>query len=102
MVAPMAPVEGVTVWQPQGDDFVLAQVALGDAAGVHGYSLSGPGSASFALSGPAVVLVVTGGITISGATDTISLARGDAAYVSPDERTLTFGGSGIAYVTTTP
>ncbi|GAA4753713.1 mannose-6-phosphate isomerase, class I [Amnibacterium soli] len=102
MVAPMAPVEGVTVWQPQGDDFVLAQVALGDAAGVHGYSLSGPGSASFALSGPAVVLVVTGGITISGATDTISLARGDAAYVSPDERTLTFAGSGIAYVTTTP
>jgi len=101
MVAPDSPVEGVTVWRPQGDDFVLAQVALGDAAGVHGYSLAGPESTSFTLTGPAVVIVITGGITISGATDTISLARGNAAFVSPDERTLTFAGSGVAYVTTT-
>lgn len=102
LVTPDSPVPGITVWRPQGDEFVLAQVALGDAAAIHGYTLAGPETTSFALTGPAIVLVLTGGLSVSGSTDAIALARGDAAYVTPDEGVLTFAGSGIAYITTTP
>ncbi|MGN6407166.1 MAG: mannose-6-phosphate isomerase, class I, partial [Curtobacterium sp.] len=102
IVQPSEGEPGVTVWRPQGDDFVLVRVALGDAAAVHGYTLGGPERTTVALTGPAEVLVVTGGLTIEGATDSISLARGDAAFITPDEGTLTFSGSGVAYVTTTP
>lgn len=101
-VRPNASDAGVTVWQPEVGDFVLAQVALGDAAEDHGYRLAGPASTAFDLSGPAEVLVVAGGLQVRGATGTMSLARGDAAYISPEEKTLTFSGSGIAYVATTP
>jgi mannose-6-phosphate isomerase len=101
-VQPDALRPGVTVWQPAGDDFLLAQIAVGDAAARHGYTLSGPESTTFRVDGPAEILVVAGGMTVRGATDSISLARGDAAYVTPDEDTLTFVGSGIAYLTTTP
>lgn len=102
IVQPTAPEPGITVWQPEGGDFLLAEVALGDAAAVHGYTLSGPETTSFTLSGPAEILVVSGGLAFSGAKDSITLARGDAAFVTPDEGTLTVTGSGIAFVTTTP
>jgi mannose-6-phosphate isomerase len=102
IVRPDSPVEGVEVFRTDADDFVLAQVALGDAAAVHGYRLAGPGQASFTLTGPAVVLVIAGGLRIDGATDRTAVARGDAVLVTPDEGTLTFSGSGVAYVATTP
>jgi mannose-6-phosphate isomerase len=102
IVVPERPLEGVTVWQPEGVDFLLAEVALGDAAAVHGYSTGGAERTAFDLSGPAIVLVLTGSLTIEGRAGSISLARGDAAYITPDERTLTFTGSGVAVVATTP
>jgi mannose-6-phosphate isomerase len=77
-------------------------VALGDAAEVHGYRLAGPERTSFRLTGPAIVLTLTGGITLEGGTMQANLARGDAAFVTPDEGDLVFSGSGVAYVTTTP
>jgi mannose-6-phosphate isomerase len=102
VVRPTEPEPGITVWQPEGDDFLLARIALGDEAAVHGYTLAGPATTSFALSGPAEVLVVTGDLTFAGATGSVSLKRGDAAFVTPDEGTLTVTGSGVAFVTTTP
>ncbi|MGT2425279.1 mannose-6-phosphate isomerase, class I [Amnibacterium kyonggiense] len=102
IVHPSSPEAGVTEWRPAGDDFVLAQVALGDAAAVHGYTLGGPEQVTMTLTGPAEVLVVTGGLSVAGAVDAISMTRGDAALVTPDEGVLTFTGSGIAYVLTTP
>ncbi|HEY0374901.1 MAG TPA: mannose-6-phosphate isomerase, class I [Amnibacterium sp.] len=102
VVQPDSPVAGVEVFRTDADDFVLAQVALGDAAAVHGYRLAGPDSATFALTGPAIVLVTSGGLRIDGATDRITLARGDAALITPDEGSLTFSGSGVAFVATTP
>jgi mannose-6-phosphate isomerase class I len=48
------------------------------------------------------VLVVSGGLRIDGATDRVNLARGDAALITPDEGALTFSGSGVAYLATTP
>ncbi len=102
VVSSDSPVPGVTVWRTDADDFVLAQVGLGDAAAVHGYRLTGPESTAFTLTGPAIVLVVSGGIRIDGQTDRVALARGDAALITPDEGMITFSGSGIAYVATTP
>ena len=102
IVRPDAPLPGVEVFRTDVDDFVLAQVALGDAAAVHGYSVAGPDTATFTLTGPAIVLVVTGGIRIDGATDRTTLARGDAVLITPDEATVTFSGSGVAYLATTP
>jgi len=102
VVRPDEPVPGVDVFRTDGDDFVLARIALGDAGAVHGYRLAGPDSASFTLTGPAIVLVVQGGIRIDGAIDRTNLGRGDAALITPDEGRVTFSGSGIAYVATTP
>jgi mannose-6-phosphate isomerase len=102
VVRPDSPVPGVTVFRTDGDDFVLAQVALGDAAAVHGYRLAGPDTATFTLTGPAIVLVVSGGLRIDGTADRTNLARGDAALITPDEGTISFSGSGVAYVATTP
>ena len=102
VVRPDSPVEGVEVFRTESDDFVLAQVALGDAAAVHGYRLAGPPTATFTLTGPAIALVVSGGLRISGAAGSTDLGRGDAALITPDEGTITFAGSGVAYVATTP
>lgn len=102
VVQPERAEPGVTLWRPTSDDFVLAQIGLGEAAAVHGYTLSGPDSTTIALTGPAEVIVVAGGLTFAGATDSITLARGDAAFITPDEGTVTVSGSGIAYLTTTP
>jgi mannose-6-phosphate isomerase len=102
LIQPDSPVEGVEVFRTDGDDFVLAQVALGEAGAVHGYRLAGPDTATFTLTGPAIALVVTGGIRIDGATGGTHLGRGDAALITPDEGTITFSGSGVAYVATTP
>lgn len=101
-VQPDSPVPGVDVFRTDGDDFVLARIGLGDAAAVHGYTLAGPESATFTLTGPAIALVVSGGLRISGATDATNVGRGDAVLITPDEGTVTFTGSGIAYVATTP
>jgi mannose-6-phosphate isomerase len=81
---------------------VLAEIALGDAAAVHGHQLAGPTEAAFQLTGPAVVLTLTGGIRIRGAGGDVNLVRGDAVCVTPDEGVLTFTGSGRAVVATTP
>jgi mannose-6-phosphate isomerase len=102
VVQPDSPVEGVSVFRTDADDFVLAQVALGDAAAVHGYSLTGPDTVTFTLTGPAIVLVVAGGVRIDGTADRANLARGDAALITPDEGEISFSGSGIVYVATTP
>jgi mannose-6-phosphate isomerase len=102
VVQPDSPLDGVTVFRTDADDFVLAEVALGDAAQVHGYRLAGPDRASFRLTGPTIVLTVTGGLLIRGASDEVNLGRGDAVYVTPDENELTFTGSGVAVVATTP
>ncbi|MDQ1512311.1 MAG: mannose-6-phosphate isomerase, partial [Microbacteriaceae bacterium] len=102
IVQPHSPVDGITVFRPDTDDFVLAEVALGDAAGVHGQRLAGPDSAAFRLTGPAIVVTLTGGILIRGAGGEATLGRGDAVYITPDENELTFTGSGVAFVATTP
>lgn len=97
---PMAP--GLTAFRGTTDDFVLAQVALGESAAEHGYRLAGARQTAFDLTGPAVILCLDGVVTVRGRQGDIALARGDAALATPDEGTLTFEGSALAYVATTP
>ena len=102
IITPDSPVEGVSVYRTDSDDFVLARIDLGDAGYTHGYRLAGPEQAAFALTGPAIALALTGGVSVAGASGTASLGRGDAVYISPDERELLFSGSGTVVVATTP
>ena len=102
VIRPDSPVAGVTVYRGEGDQFVLAQVTLGDAGAVHGYRLTGPDTATFAITGPAIALCIGGGVGIRGAKDSASLGAGDATFITPDEAELTFSGSGTVFVATTP
>jgi mannose-6-phosphate isomerase len=102
IVTPDYPVQGVGVYRTDQDDFVLARIDLGDAGYTHGYRLAGPEQAAFTLTGPAIALALTGGVSVAGASGTASLGRGDAVYISPDEGELLFSGSGTVVVATTP
>lgn len=101
-VLPESPTPGVVVFRPTADDFVLDRVEIGEEGAVHGEQLAGPDGAAIALTGPAIALCLRGGLTISGATGTFSLAQGDAVFISPDEERITFTGSADVVVATTP
>jgi mannose-6-phosphate isomerase len=102
VVRPEAPSDGVTRFRGPTDDFVLLRVEIGDAGAVHGHRLAGPAEVLLPLTGPAVALCLSGGLTISGANGTFSMSRGDAVFVSADEGPITFTGSADVVVTTTP
>ncbi|MBB5632642.1 mannose-6-phosphate isomerase [Cryobacterium mesophilum] len=75
------------VFRPGNPDFVLAHVA---------------GDAELDLSGPAIALCVAGSMTIRGARSESTIMRGEAVYVTPDERRMTFFGRGEVLLATTP
>jgi mannose-6-phosphate isomerase len=102
IVVPDSPAEGIGVYRTDQDDFVLARIDLGEAGYTHGYRLAGPDRTAFALTGPAIALALTGGVTVAGASGSAALGRGDAVYCSPDEQELLFTGSGTVVVATTP
>lgn len=75
------------VFRPGNPDFVLAHVV---------------GDAELDLSGPAIALCVSGSMTIRGERSESTIARGDAVYITPDERRLSVSGAGEAFFATTP
>lgn len=80
---------GVQVFRPDVADFLLVHLHATDAA------------AQVPLDGPAIALAASGAITLAGATGSITLARGESAYVTPDEGAITVTGSGELFVATT-
>ncbi|WP_375387212.1 mannose-6-phosphate isomerase, class I [uncultured Amnibacterium sp.] len=102
IVRPEATADGVQRFRASADDFVLDRVDVGAAGAVHGERLAGPDEVRIELTGPAVALCLSGGLTVSGAKGSFSLARGDAVYVSPDEQHLVLSGSADVMVATTP
>ncbi|MCU1586460.1 MAG: manA [Microbacteriaceae bacterium] len=88
---PSAPTPGVSVYTPDVPDFELVRVAGDDL------------DSSFELGGPAIAICTDGGVTISGAagSPTVGLARGESVYITPDESTLRFGGTGTLFLATT-
>lgn len=80
---------GVVAFRPDVPDFLLYRAEPGaDASRVQ-------------LDGPAIVLAEGDGIRLRGAMGGAELARGEAAYVTPDEAWLEVSGDGIAWIATT-
>lgn len=87
---------GVTAYRPPVPDFELLHV---EASGVRRTGVQS-GRPVVPLRGPAIVLAVAGAVRVSGESSAVELGRGEAAYATPDETTLTFSGEGRAFVAT--
>ncbi|MHB1172981.1 MAG: mannose-6-phosphate isomerase, class I [Lacisediminihabitans sp.] len=96
---PSTPAAGVEVFRPGVPDFVLVRVS-GNAV-----------RASYRLTGPAIAICTAGSVAIAGGASsmspgrsgvsTMSLERGAAVYITPDEASLTFTGRGELFLATT-
>jgi len=82
---PEVPVPDVRVFRPDGASFELIEFE---------------GDGPCPLDGPAIALCVAGSFTITGASS-VTLERGEAVYVTPDEGDLTVTGTGQLVVATT-
>ncbi|MHA6667369.1 mannose-6-phosphate isomerase, class I [Homoserinimonas sp. A447] len=78
--------DGAALYRPAGPGFKLLHVT---------------GATRQAIAGPTIVLCTAGALTVTGKSSSISLARGDAVYVTPDEAELAFAGDGEAFLATT-
>ncbi|MFZ4893254.1 mannose-6-phosphate isomerase, class I [Plantibacter sp. Mn2098] len=84
---------GLDLFVPDVRDFELLRAEVTTETTISG--------AEFELPGPGIVIVTSGEVTIAGATSSTTLARGEYAYVTPDEATLRFSGAGTLFLATT-
>jgi mannose-6-phosphate isomerase len=85
----VAPAAGVEVFVPDVPDFVLVRVSGTDLDA--GYTLTGPG----------IAICTSGEMSIEGAASSVTVGRGESVYVTPDEASLRFSGSGELFLATT-
>lgn len=87
---PERPAPGVMSYRPDVPDFVLHRLAApADAV-----------APRIALAGPAIVVAEGAAVRVGGGLGGIELARGEAAYVTPEEGALEVSGAGIAWIAT--
>ncbi|TAM67490.1 MAG: mannose-6-phosphate isomerase, class I [Microbacteriaceae bacterium] len=87
--------DNVEVFRPDVPDFRLVRVALGtDADDLDSTD------ARVELSGPAIALCTDGGVRLRGLRGEVTLRQGEAAYVTPDEASVTVVGDGTVFVAT--
>jgi mannose-6-phosphate isomerase len=101
-LAPVPVADGVAVYRPAAPEFELAHVwvpaqTAGDAKDPAGVPMR-----QVAITGPAIAICTAGRFLIAGSESSFTLARGSAVYITPDEGTLTFAGSGEVFLATTP
>jgi mannose-6-phosphate isomerase len=101
-LAPEVQADGVAVYRPAVPDFELAHISVpaddpADDAGPAGVPMR-----QVTITGPAIAVCTAGRFLVAGAGSSLSLARGEAVYITPDEGTLTFAGSGEVFLATTP
>lgn len=97
-LAPVSHSPGVAEYRPAVDDFALVHItaeAGADAA-------AGVPMRQFTLTGPGIAICTAGGFLVAGATKSVTLKRGESVYITPEEGTLTFAGSGDVFLATTP
>lgn len=75
------------VFRPSVEEFVIVHVT---------------GASRYSLTGPAIVFCVAGEMLVSGEMSSKKLVRGGAFYITPDERDVTFTGSGDVFMATKP
>ncbi|WP_167136694.1 mannose-6-phosphate isomerase, class I [Diaminobutyricimonas sp. TR449] len=83
---PASTAENLEVFEPDVPDFVLAHVT---------------GRAKYPLPGAAIALVLDGEFTLKGSRSKTVLRRGEAAYVSPEELSLSISGEGELFIAST-
>ncbi|MBG6239565.1 mannose-6-phosphate isomerase [Mycetocola sp. CAN_C7] len=86
---PLTTASGVDLYRPDVPDFALAHIVPVDGQ-----------PASIDLTGPGIVIVTSGQLTITGATGEIDLGQGDAAYITPDEARIAVTGTGELFLAT--
>ncbi|WP_308468149.1 type I phosphomannose isomerase catalytic subunit [Rathayibacter soli] len=87
--------DDIEIFRPDVPDFQLVRVALGTDADDPETTES-----RVALNGPAIVLCTDGGLRLRGALGEVTLRRGEAAYVTPDEASVTIVGDGTLFIAT--
>jgi mannose-6-phosphate isomerase len=89
---------GVELYRPDVPDFLLARIspATRDAAD------GDQGASVVEVDGPAILLCTSGEVTLRGEVSSVVVGRGDAVFVTPDERRLVVTGEGEAFLATTP
>jgi mannose-6-phosphate isomerase len=80
---------GISVFRPDVPDFELLRV--------DGLFLD----TACTLTGPAIAICTAGEVSIAGSASSAALGRGESVYITPDEATLRFAGSGTLFVATT-
>ncbi|MBC7519327.1 MAG: mannose-6-phosphate isomerase, class I [Microbacteriaceae bacterium] len=92
-LAAEVPAPGVQIFRPDVPDFVLVR-----------FDGSVP-RATFTPLGPAIALCTGGSVTVSGALSgagaSVTLNRGDAIFITPDEGALSVSGTGELFLATT-
>lgn len=78
---------GLEIYRPAVDDFVLARITS---------------DADIPLTGPAIVLCVSGSFELSGTVNSAAVRRGESVFVSPDEQRISLRGHGEVFLATTP
>ncbi|MFD3448520.1 mannose-6-phosphate isomerase, class I [Microbacteriaceae bacterium 4G12] len=89
-LAPESPAPGVEVFRPDVPDFLLVRVSLDGATG----------AADVDIAGPAIAICTSGEVSMTGESSASSLARGESAYVTPDEGRLALSGQGEVFLAT--
>lgn len=87
---PEHPAPGIEAFRPDVQDFVLYRV-----------DPEGTDAPRITLGGPAIVLAEGGEVWLEGSDGVALLGRGEALYVTPEERELSVTGAGVAWIATT-
>ncbi|MDJ0337559.1 mannose-6-phosphate isomerase, class I [Cryobacterium sp. PH31-O1] len=96
-LAPVVGAPGVSLYRPGVTEFELVHIeADADAAPEMPVTMR-----QITLTGPAIAICTAGGFLVAGATSSRALKRGQSVYVTPDEGTLTFAGTGEVFLATT-
>ncbi|MDH6235964.1 mannose-6-phosphate isomerase, class I [Cryobacterium sp. CG_9.6] len=94
-LVPIIESEGVSVFRPDVADFQLVHIVASAS------SAPAPEMRQFALTGPGIAICTSGGFLVAGSGASVTLKRGQAVYVTPDEGVLTFAGAGEVFLATT-
>lgn len=88
---------GVSVYRADVPDFALVHIESEAAPSRQ----TGVPMRQFTLAGPGIAICTTGGFLVAGAVSSVTVKRGQAVYITPDEGTLTFAGAGEVFLATT-
>jgi mannose-6-phosphate isomerase len=100
-LAPEMQADGVAVYRPDVPDFELAHITVPADAVAGPNGAAGVPMRQVTLTGPGIAICTAGRFLVAGASSSVTLARGESVYLTPDEGTVTFAGAGEVFLATT-